>query len=101
MTAARGREMSASGRGDAARRLSLIFPVSPRPEADSRPAASHPLPSPDNEVNGRRESLLNFNYTCTPIVHVKPGLYSAFCLQRCPIARRDPLFGRPPPPVTI
>lgn len=45
------------------------FPLRPSP-ALPPPSASHPLPAPDNEVNGRRERLLNFNYTRTPVVHV-------------------------------
>lgn len=70
MTEARGPRDETRRRGNGARRtLSLIFPLPRGMGRRRRPRLTH-FPAPDNEVNGRRERLLNFNYTRTPNVHV-------------------------------
>lgn len=70
MTAARGREMSAARRRERrAADVVIDFPPTPGALVALRPRLTH-FPAPDNEVNGRRERLLNFNYTRTPNVHV-------------------------------
>lgn len=47
-----------------------------RPPSSVGPRLTHF--QPDNEVNGRRERLLNFNYTGTPDVHVQPDSIQRF-----------------------